>query len=135
MQFQKSTDHAIRILHYLHRHSAAGEELFTAQILSEAVGLKYPSLVKIAYQLKKKDLILTVQGRNGGYQIARPGHEISLYDVVLAIEGDLKISNGFNGQEHGGGGDCALQKYYIEVRETLIAKLAGKSIADFDVVA
>jgi Rrf2 family protein len=44
-------------------------------------------LVKQLQKLSHGGVVETVKGRNGGYRLARPGNEITLLDVVLAVEG------------------------------------------------
>jgi Rrf2 family cysteine metabolism transcriptional repressor len=40
--------------------------------------------------LKKSGLIASSRGRQGGYRLARPPQEITLYDVVLVLEGPIE---------------------------------------------
>ena len=133
MQFQVSTDYAIRILHYLHTNKA----LTTAQDISVAVGVTYPFFIKIANQLKKEGLLTTVQGRHGGYLLAKPADQINLYDVFVAIEGEMALNRCLqtdqrcnrNEEEH-----CALHSYFSKVQATLISHLANAFISDFDTI-
>ena len=136
MQFHKSTDYAIRILHYIHNHTNYRDDIPKAQMISKAVGITYPYFIKISNQLRSKGLLISAQGRNGGYQIARPAHKINLYDVVLAMEGGLNISHCFetDTQQDREAEHCALQDYYKDIREMLIAKLSSMCITDFGTI-
>ncbi|MCL2842942.1 MAG: Rrf2 family transcriptional regulator [Oscillospiraceae bacterium] len=139
MKFQKSTGYALRILGYLHNYTSSSSgsgDMPTAQTISEAVGITYPYFIKIANQLKKNGMIGSVQGRNGGYQMAKPACEISVYDVVLAVEGELKISDclAVDTQCNRSAEHCTMQGYFREVRLLLIDKLSSKKIADLGTV-
>ena len=90
MRLQISINYGIRILQYLHENN---DGLYTATNIAESVGMTYPFFIKIANQLKKNGLLNSVQGRNGGYQLGKSAHEISLYDVFVCIEGELKINS------------------------------------------
>ena len=46
-------------------------------------------LEQIIAKLKKADLVVSVRGVSGGYQLAKPAEEISVGDVLYALEGDL----------------------------------------------
>lgn len=46
-------------------------------------------LEQLMAKLKKAGLVKSVRGVNGGYRIARPADEISVGDVLRALEGDL----------------------------------------------
>ncbi|MCL2843373.1 MAG: Rrf2 family transcriptional regulator [Oscillospiraceae bacterium] len=124
MKIKKTTEYAILILRYIH-YTPSGD-MPTAQMVSEAIGITYPHVIKIADLLKKRGLISSVRGRNGGYQMMRPASKISVYDVVLAVEGELKVSpNLMQGARH-----CSMQAYFHEVRDMLIETLSSKKIVD-----
>ncbi len=52
----------------------------------EAQGIPPYFLVQILLQLKTARLVASTRGASGGYQLARPPEEITLYDVIDAIE-------------------------------------------------
>ena len=134
MRVHKSTEYAIQILHYLHQDTIHRAERFTTQMISDALRITYPLANNIMAKLRRNGLITSVRGRNGGYRVARPVHQINLYDVVLAMEGELKINYplGASNIQEQSAEPCALQEYYKEVGESLANKLANKSIADFN---
>ena len=53
----------------------------------ESVPANY--LVQILTELRNGGLITSWRGKQGGYALARPPEEITLYDIVKVIEGDL----------------------------------------------
>jgi len=129
MKIQVSTDYAVRILQHLHQSSG---ELHTASSIAEAIGITYPFFIKIANQLKKRKLIDSVQGRNGGYFLGKPAEEISLYDVFLSIEGELVVSHCLSGQPctKGKHKDCKLHNVFRAVQGKVINELSSQTIAD-----
>ena len=132
MQFQASVGYAIRILQYLYTHTE--EEVTTAHEISQSVCTTYPFATRIVHQLKQKGLVSSVQGRYGGYRLARPAREISVYDIVLAMQGELGINHCLR-KDHCGRNSadcCGMQDFFQEVQESLIARLSSKNIADFD---
>ena len=133
MQVQISTDYAIRILQYLHKHK---EDLPTAMTISQSIGITYPFFIKIANQLKQKGLLSAVQGRNGGYRLARPAHQISVYDVFHSIEGDLQINRCLQPDTHCSRGEgvrdeCHLHKFFHGLQERIIEDMTQKNISEF----
>jgi len=131
MQLQISTDYAVRILQYLHKHK---EDLPTAMTISQSIGITYPFFIKIANQLKQKGLLSAVQGRNGGYRLARPAQQISLYDVFLSIEGELQINRCLQNEQNCTKGEvhhCKLHSFLRSLQDKLISEMSGQSIADF----
>jgi len=133
MRLQVSTDHAIRILQYLHERDRNNNDLHTAMDIANATGVTYPFFIKIANQLKKNGLLSSIQGRNGGYVLGRPAHEISLYDVFLAIEGELQIRSSLHESAQYAKHNpetCTLHIFLRNMQDEMIAKMTGKSIAD-----
>lgn len=88
MKLSVKVDYACRVLVQLARRQGADglahiEEL--ARI--EAVPATY--LVQILSELRNGGLISSRRGKQGGYALAKPTNEISLYDIVTLIEGDV----------------------------------------------
>lgn len=54
--------------------------------IAEAQGIPPNFLVQILLQLKTAHLVVSVRGASGGYQLARPPEEITLADVINAID-------------------------------------------------
>src|SRR3954449_3986513 len=59
-----------------------------AQRLAEFHGTSRTYLAKHLQQLSRAGLVTSTEGRVGGYSLTRPPADISVLDVVLAIEGD-----------------------------------------------
>ena len=130
MQLQISTDYAVRILQYLHIHR---DDLPTAMTISQSIGITYPFFIKIANQLKQKGLLTAVQGRNGGYKLAKPAEDVSLYDVFLAIEGDLQINRCLQEENKCTRGEphaCRLHVFLRNLQDKVITEMSGLTIKD-----
>ena len=55
--------------------------------LAELLGVSKSYLAKHMQALSRAGLIHAVEGRDGGYQLSRPAGEITVYDVVRAVDG------------------------------------------------
>jgi Rrf2 family protein len=64
---------------------SSGEPVQTARI-AESHGIPWQFLVQIMSQLKNAGLVTSTRGPTGGYRLCRPPHEISLADVLDAID-------------------------------------------------
>jgi len=64
------------------------DEPVPAQRLAEFHGVSRTYLAKHLQQLARAGLVTSSEGRVGGYTLTRPADEITVLDVVLAIEGD-----------------------------------------------
>jgi Rrf2 family protein len=96
---------------------------------SQAIPLKF--LESILLDLKHAGLVLSQRGAEGGYRLARPAEEISLADVIRAVEGPLANVRGLPPQELEYEGSAArLQEVFIAVRASLRGVLEQVTLAD-----
>ena len=58
----------------------------TKQIAASA-SVPYPLLAKIVGQLRRAGLVNAARGKHGGILLARPASEITVQDVVIALDG------------------------------------------------
>lgn len=68
----------------------SGEAPVSIHSISARQDISEGYLEQIIAKLKKAGLVVSVRGVSGGYQLARPAAEISVGDVLYALEGDLK---------------------------------------------
>ena len=84
MRFSKTTEYSIRILSFM---AVDNRELFTAKYIYEQLHIPYKYLASILRKLADSAFIQAVRGRHGGYKMAKSLSQISIYDIVEAIEG------------------------------------------------
>ena len=89
IRMSKLTDYAILLLAHLTR--AAGGTL-TAQELASRSRVPLPTVSKLAKELSKAGLVISHRGRNGGYGLARPADQISVAEIVEALEGPIALT-------------------------------------------
>lgn len=65
-----------------------GPVSLTSIAARQEISLNY--LEQLMGKLRKAGLVESIRGVNGGYRLARPAEEISVGDVLRALEGDLK---------------------------------------------
>lgn len=83
MQLNRSTDYAIQMLVYLAKN---GQTLSSTK-LAASLGISHRYLLQISSKLRAAGFILAVRGPSGGLKIFKNPEEISLYDVILSMEG------------------------------------------------
>ena len=95
-KLNRMTDYAIVVLGVLARRH--GEILATAQ-LAELTGLKQPTVAKVAKTLVTAGLLDTQRGVHGGYRLARHAANISLVQIVEAMEGPIVVNDCVEGAQ------------------------------------
>lgn len=124
MRLNCSTDYAIRILIYLAKEASA----VSSVKLSQKVGVSPRYLLQIGAKLRNAELITTTYGPTGGYSINRPANEISLYDIIAAMEGGITYQLS---QKHKGLMDIKLlDEIYKYMDDMSIRYLKGITIAE-----
>jgi FeS assembly SUF system regulator len=73
------------------RHGAPGAALRTALALAGETGLPAPTVSKLLRLLAKAGLLASQRGANGGYSLARTPEEISMAEIITAIEGPIAL--------------------------------------------
>lgn len=91
MMFKLSKKTEYGILALQHMASLNGSRVATVKEIAETHRVPQSLLAKILQQLAKSKIIQSVQGSRGGYTLSRDAKEISLADVLEAIEGPLSI--------------------------------------------
>ena len=86
MQLNRSTDYAIQMLLYL---AKAGKTVSSSK-LAAAIGVSHRYLLQISAKLRAAGFIRAAHGPSGGLALDKAPEEISLYDVILGMEGIIQ---------------------------------------------
>ena len=86
MQLNRSTDYAIQMLLYL---AKAGKTVSSSK-LAAAIGVSHRYLLQISAKLRAAGFIRAAHGPSGGLALDKAPDEISLYDVILGMEGIIQ---------------------------------------------
>ncbi len=89
MQLNQATDYAFRAV--LHLASLPAGAVVSARELAEAQAIPPRFVLKIMHALTRAGLVESRRGPAGGFGLARPAAEISLLDVIEALEGPVAI--------------------------------------------
>ena len=84
--------YALRALIYLGKFSEDDKRIGIKKI-SEDLGLSSPFLGKILQNLVKQKLLVSTKGPNGGFAIAKKTGEITLWDIVIKVDGEEFFTN------------------------------------------
>jgi Rrf2 family protein len=99
--------------------------------LAQAQGIPPQFLVDILSDLRTDRLVRSHRGRDGGYELARPGTEISIADVLRCIEGPLASVRDIGlGDLQYSGPTAALTDVWRALRASMRAVLEQTTLAD-----
>ena len=101
------------------------------QHLATSQGIPVKFLENILAELKRSGIVASLRGADGGYWLARPAREVSVADIIRAVEGPLADVRGVRPDQLELGADLeALQRMWIAVRANLRAVLDQVSLED-----
>lgn len=111
------------------RHSAAG--------LSSATGIPTPTVSKILGALARSGLLVSHRGVSGGFALARPPQEISVADVITAVDGPIALTHCLShGPAHGSPDNCdildtcRMRGYWTRINGAIHDALDNISLAE-----
>ncbi len=87
-----TSKYALRGLIYLAKNDREDSRIGIKKI-SKDLGISSPFLGKILQNLVKEKLLVSTKGPNGGFSIARPPEEITLWDIVTNVDGEEYFTN------------------------------------------
>jgi len=89
LRISKLTDYATVILSFLALDAA---RIASAASIAQAVHLTTPTVSKLLKILLEADLVTSFRGTGGGYQLAKPASQITIAEIVTAVEGNLAMT-------------------------------------------
>lgn len=89
LRFTKRADYGLMAIHYIAVHGQLGA--LSAKRIAEEFQIPPELLAKILQRLAKRRLIVAQAGPKGGYVLSRQPNEISVGEVVRALEGPISI--------------------------------------------
>jgi Rrf2 family protein len=102
-----------------------------AEEVSERQSIPLNFLVKILHEMRLAGLVSSQRGPEGGHQLARPADEISVADVLRAVEGPLAEVRGTPPESvQYVGSALALQRVWVALRTNVRGVLETVTLAD-----
>jgi len=121
-------DYAVRAAAEL---AAAGPGPVKGEAIAQAQGVPLKFLENILGELRHAGLVRSQRGTEGGYWLAKPAEEITIADVIRAVEGPLASVRGEPPESvRYGGAAQALGILWVAVRANLRAVLEEVTVAD-----
>ena len=87
---RKNTDYALRMMGNLAGNFGKGT--VSVRMLARQEDVSYQFACKILQKLQAAGLVASAMGPTGGYQLCREPDQISMLDVIRAMQGDIMIN-------------------------------------------
>ena len=134
MQITRQADYAIRAVMYVAK-LGTNQRAATRQIAQEQ-HIPPSFLAKIISQLSIAGLLQTTRGAHGGVMLAKPSQDITLLDIVEAIDGPIALNECVADKDACNFGDnCPLRPIWCDAQDDLITRLKATSFSQFAATA
>lgn len=134
MKFSAKEQYGLRAMAELARYYGQGP--VSLADVAQAEGLSLPYLEQIAAELRRAGLLESRRGAYGGYLLARPPAEISVADIIIALEGSLVqvpcVAEGEGAEMAGCDREnvCVTRGVWLNVYQHLVELLDSLTLAD-----
>ncbi len=122
MHITLEADYAMRIVGYL----AKEKRRVGAKELSEKTCVTLRFSLKILRKLAACGIVKSFKGTQGGYELARTAAEVSMKDVIEAVEGKYALSRCLTGEyecNRGMSGSCQYQCAFAKISDIVEKEL------------
>ena len=128
MRISAKADYAIRAAAEL---AAAAPGLLKGDQIASSQSIPLKFLENILSELRHAGLVASQRGAEGGYSLARPADDITLAEVIRAVDGPLaNVHGGRPEAAEYGGAAGALRVVWIALRTNIRAVLESVTLAD-----
>ena len=127
LRVTKLTDYATVVLTVL---ASEPDVVASATELAERAGLEAPTVAKVLKPLAQAGLVDAFRGANGGYRLSRDARDISLIEIVEAMEGPLGMTEcSLHAGNCGIEDSCHVRANWRQINDVVADALRGVSLA------
>jgi Rrf2 family transcriptional regulator, iron-sulfur cluster assembly transcription factor len=126
--FSRQCEYALQAIMYI---SLKDDNAYTdIKEISNELSIPHHFLAKIMQNLSRSEILRSYKGPTGGFTLAMSPEDITLYQLVVAIDGDGFLNDCVLGLPVcGGDNPCPVHEQWGKMREEIYEMLAGKTIA------
>ena len=103
LKLSKKTEYALMAAKYMALNNSSG--FSTAKEISVSYNIPHQLVAKVLQAMAKNDIAISSKGVNGGFALAKEPEQISLIDIIKAIETNYHLVDCFN--ENGTDDECS----------------------------
>ncbi len=126
----RMTDYGTLIMTYLARDS---ERLHAAHEIAQAVNVSLPTANKVLKSLARAGLLESQRGIKGGYLLSRTPEQITMADIIRALEGPVGLTDCGTAQQPGNCNrqpSCSVKTNWQRISKAVNDALAGVTLAE-----
>ncbi len=129
LRLSKLTDYGTVIMTFMARTEG---HVHSANEIAEQVGIAAPTVSKVLKMLARYELVVSTRGAKGGYVLARPATQITMAEIISAMEGgplgltECSTTPGACIQER----SCSIRTNWQRINQVIVRALEEVSLAE-----
>lgn len=128
LRMSKLTDYGIVLMSYL---ASKTYQQHSAHTLSEAVSVPLPTVRKVLKSLSQADLLISERGAQGGYNLSRNPKQISVAEIIAAIEGPIALTECVSDESRcEQESHCSIQTNWTQINNAVFHALDEVKLSD-----
>ncbi|HZG50086.1 MAG TPA: Rrf2 family transcriptional regulator [Thermoleophilaceae bacterium] len=135
MMFSTKAEYGVRVMAHLAK--ANGDGPISLGVIADVEGLPLAYLEHLVQRLRRAELVESHRGAHGGYTLARPAGEITMAEVVRALEGEIAPIECISADPDGrlvcareGHDPCPTKLLWTRVQGSIVRTLTEMTLAD-----
>ena len=129
LRLSKKSDYALIAMKHL--ATRPGAVSASAREIAEQYDIPIELMAKVLQRLVRRGLLASHQGTRGGYRLSRPSAQISVADIIQAIDGPLTVTACSSDAENCGQfAKCSVRDPLWRIKDRILASLATCSLAE-----
>ncbi|MGF0095476.1 RrF2 family transcriptional regulator [Peptoniphilus sp. SGI.035] len=134
MRITQETDYAFRIVRYLAENEGT---VIGAPQIAESEGVTKRFTLRILRKLNLAGITDAKRGSKGGYYLKKPKEDITLYDILIAIDGPIVINRCLQKDSYcsknksGDVGNCKFHVTLAKIQSNIIKMFKDETIDNF----
>jgi len=127
-RINKLTDYAVVLLVDM----ARAQRTRSAQQIAADTGVPLPTVSKVMKLLARDGLVVSTRGAGGGYGLGRPVEDITVADMIQAVEGPIALTSCVETAEEDCGIEslCPMHGHWNRVNRAVHTALSGVTLAE-----
>ena len=138
MMFSTKAEYGVRVMAHLARQDGDGP--ISLALIADAEGLPLAYLEHLAQRLRKAELVQSTRGAHGGYTLGRAAEDITMAEIVRALEGEIAPIECISADPDGklvcirdgepGHDPCPTKLLWTRVQGSIVRTLTDMTLAD-----
>jgi len=129
LRLSKKADYALMAMKHLATRADGASA--SAREIAEQYDIPVELMAKVLQRLARRGLVISLQGTRGGYRLARRTIEISVADIIAAIEGPLRVTACSTEEENCGQyAKCSIRDPLWKITDRILSALSDCSLQE-----